>query len=222
MDTSNSALPEDIMPALPRGSLSASARGVCRSLFGPIDHDELRSELKRQLKEIQASDCQRWNFDFEAGTPLRGTFCWEPLESKETPNFYRESRLCPGTAAPVPRLQQQQTPGGTVPPVPADSREEAPAEAVRKSQSPECAKENAAKAGKRCQGVKGPATKSPSSSSSSSSSSHSSLLLRKREISTSITDYFPKRKRIQVAKIDTLKVSHPFCTLEQTPRKKIR
>ncbi|XP_075045881.1 uncharacterized protein LOC142106772 [Mixophyes fleayi] len=211
MATFNVALQEESVPTLPRGSLSASARGVCRSLFGPIDHDELRSELKRQLKEIQASDCQRWNFDFEAGTPLKGTFCWEPLESKETPNFYRESRLCPAIATPVPK-QQQQTPLSTMLPVPTDIREDAPAEAVRTQENPECAKENADKTVKRCQGVKGP----------SKSSSHSTFLLRKREISTAITDYFPKRKRIQAAKTETLKVAHPYCTLEQTPRKKIR
>lgn len=200
----NIALQEDSMPALllPRMGMGAGGRGVCRSLFGPIDHDELRSELKRQLKEIQASDCQRWNFDFEAGTPLKGTFCWEPLESKEMPNLYLESRLCPGSATPLSRL--------AVPT--ADVREESPAETVQKNQ--ECAKENADKAVNKCQGVKGPSKTSTHSTSS---------LLRKRETSTSITDYFPKRKRIQAPKTDNLKVAHhPFCTLEQTPRKKIR
>ncbi|KAJ1131782.1 hypothetical protein NDU88_010115 [Pleurodeles waltl] len=66
-------------------------RGACRSLFGPIDHEELRGELKRQLKEIQARDCQRWNFDFQADTPLRGTYCWEAQESRDVPTFYRET-----------------------------------------------------------------------------------------------------------------------------------
>lgn len=66
-------------------------RGACRSLFGPIDHEELRGELKRQLKEIQARDCQRWNFDFQAGSPLRGTYCWEAEESRDVPSFYRET-----------------------------------------------------------------------------------------------------------------------------------
>ncbi|XP_056399473.1 cyclin-dependent kinase inhibitor 1B-like isoform X4 [Hyla sarda] len=187
--------------------MGAGGRGVCRSLFGPIDHDELRSELKRQLKEIQASDCQRWNFDFESGTPLKGTFCWEPLESKEMPGLYRESRLCPASATPVSR---QTSPRLPVPP--ADTREESPAETVQ--QNKECAKENADKAVKKCQGVKGP----------SKTSAHSTpSLLRKRETSTSITDYFPKRKRTQAPKTDNLKVAHhPLCTLEQTPRKKIR
>ncbi|XP_073512511.1 cyclin-dependent kinase inhibitor 1B-like [Phyllobates terribilis] len=202
----NIALQEDSMPALllPRMGMGASGRGVCRSLFGPIDHDELRSELKRQLKEIQASDCQRWNFDFDSGTPLKGTFCWESLESTEMPSFYRESKLCPDSATP---LSRQPSTWLLVPTV--DTREESPAETVQEKK--ECAKENADKAVKKCQGVKGPSKTSTSS------------LLRKREISTSITDYFPKRKRIQAPKTDNMKVAHhPFCTLEQTPRKKIR
>ncbi|XP_073427042.1 uncharacterized protein [Dendrobates tinctorius] len=201
----NIALQEDSMPALLLPRMGASGRGVCRSLFGPIDHDELRSELKRQLKEIQASDCQRWNFDFDSGTPLKGTFCWEPLESTEMPNFYRESKLCPDSATPLSRQPSIRllVPTG-------DTREESPA--VPETQ--ECAKENADKAVKKCQGVKGPSKTSTHSTSS---------LLRKREISTSITDYFPKRKRIQAPKTDHMKVAHhPFCTLEQTPRKKIR
>ncbi|XP_044134085.1 cyclin-dependent kinase inhibitor 1-like [Bufo gargarizans] len=205
----NIALQEDSMPALllPRMGMGDDGRGVCRSLFGPIDHDELRSELKRQLKEIQASDCQRWNFDFEAGTPLKGTFCWEPLESKEMPILYRESRLCPVSATPLSRQASTRLPVPTV-----DTREEPPAEIVQGNE--ECAKENADKAVKKCQGAKGPSKTSTHSTSS---------LLRKREISTSITDYFPKRKRLQAPKTDTLKVAHhPLCTLEQTPRKKIR
>lgn len=208
MATFNIALPEESMSALPRLAPSSAGRGVCRSLFGPIDHDELRSELKRQLKEIQASDCQRWNFDFEAGAPLKGTFCWEPLESKEMPSFYRESRLCPATTTPAPRQQLPQSPLCTrLAVAQADAREEAPAE-VGTRESPKCAKENADKAVKRCQGVKGP--------------SKSSTRLRKRESCLVITDYFPKRKRQQAPKIDSQKPVNAICTLEQTPRKKIR
>ncbi|XP_073458371.1 cyclin-dependent kinase inhibitor 1B-like [Aquarana catesbeiana] len=206
MATFNVALQEDGMSVLPRLALSSAGRGVCRSLFGPIDHDELRSELKRQLKEIQASDCQRWNFDFEAGAPLKGTFCWEPLESKEMPPFYRESRLC---IASTTTASRQQTPlctrlAGTQ----VDTKEDAPTEAVGTRENPKCAKENADKAVKRCQGVKGP--------------SKVSTQLRKRESCLVITDYFPKRKRQQVTKIDSQKAVNTICTLEQTPRKKIR
>ncbi|XP_063292861.1 cyclin-dependent kinase inhibitor 1B-like [Pelobates fuscus] len=215
MATFNLAQPEDMGPALPRGALFGvgSTRGTCRSLFGPIDHDELRSELQRQLKEIQTSDCQRWNFDFEAGTPLKGAFCWEPLESKSMPIVYRESRLSPVSTAQVPRQTQQPTVNSRIP-VPTEGKEEAPVEAALLTLGgTDCAKENAELAIRRCQGVKVP----------TKSSTHITSQLRKREVSTTITDYFPKRKRVtSVAKSDSLKGTHPFCTLEQTPRKKIR
>ncbi|KAM8927070.1 uncharacterized protein RCH25_007354 [Pelodytes ibericus] len=206
MATFNLAQQDDYVPALPRALLggTGNGRGACRSLFGPIDHDELRSDLKRQLKEIQASDCQRWNFDFDAGTPLKGIFCWEPLESQAMPSFYRESRVCP---AQVPR---QLDPSSRIPVPSAESSEEA--QQAMGSQSPDCAKENAEKTIRRCQGVKVPTKTSP----------HITIQLRKKEISTTITDYFPKRKRTSVLKPDSIKGTHPFCTLEQTPRKKIR
>ncbi|MEE6482762.1 hypothetical protein FKM82_013331 [Ascaphus truei] len=206
----NIALQEEAMTTLPRGPVAGigHGRGACRSLFGPIDHDELRSELKRQLKEIQASDCERWNFDFEAGNPLKGTFCWEPLESKEMPSFYRESRLCPATPPQVPK----QPLFSTRHPMPAETKEEAPVEAVGSHGTPESLKENADKAIRRCQGVKAP----------SKASTNTASLLRKRETSAAITDYFPKRKRILPGKADSGKGAHPLLTLEQTPRKKIR
>ncbi|KAM4703658.1 cyclin-dependent kinase inhibitor 1B-like [Rhinophrynus dorsalis] len=212
MTSFNIALQEEMMPALPRGTLVGNGRGVCRSLFGPIDHDELRSELKRQLKEIQANDCQRWNFDFETGTPLKGSFCWEPVDSKDIPSFYSDNRLCPGNTTQMPKQQPQSTLSSRQS-VPAETREEAPAEIVRTHQSPVCAKENADQIIRRCQGVKGPTR----------SSSNSTSLLRKRDSTPAITDFFPKRKRTLVgAKAEGVKGAHPLCTLEQTPRKKIR
>lgn len=210
MATTNIALQDDnMLLALPRLAVSSTGRGVCRSLFGPIDHDELRLELKRQLKEIQASDCQRWNFDFEAGAPLKGTFCWEPLENKEMPGFYRESRLCPGSTTAASRPQQQKPLLTRTAVVQVDAREDDPAEAFDTRENPKCAKENADKAVKRCLGVKGP--------------SKSLTRLRKRESCIVITDYFPKRKRQQqVPKIDGPKSVHAIYTLEQSPRKIIR
>ncbi|NXA20343.1 CDN1A inhibitor, partial [Ibidorhyncha struthersii] len=50
---------------------------VCRNLFGPVDHQQLQNDfedmLRQQLEEAQ----QRWNFNFEAETPLEGQFKWE-------------------------------------------------------------------------------------------------------------------------------------------------
>ncbi|KAE8594112.1 hypothetical protein XENTR_v10019448 [Xenopus tropicalis] len=170
------ALQEEMIPAaLPRVS-AGTGRGACRNLFGPIDHDELRSELKRQLKEIQASDCQRWNFDFESGTPLKGIFCWESVESKDVPTFYSQNRSSAANTT-TPSRQQQPLLVSRQP----EPREEAPLDTVRNVPNPPCAKENAEKTIKRCQGVKGPAK-----ASAIPSTQH-----RKREITTPITGKFP-------------------------------
>ncbi|XP_067830633.1 cyclin-dependent kinase inhibitor 1-like [Heptranchias perlo] len=66
-------------------------KAVCRSLFGTVDHDELRRDLKNQLKEINNSHCQRWNFDFENHSPLTGNYIWEALDTQDLPSFYRDS-----------------------------------------------------------------------------------------------------------------------------------
>ncbi|XP_061565191.1 cyclin dependent kinase inhibitor 1Ca [Cololabis saira] len=49
---------------------------VCRSLFGPVDHEQLRRDLQLQLREITEQDSRRWNFCFQTDTPLAGRFQW--------------------------------------------------------------------------------------------------------------------------------------------------
>nr|XP_055048511.1 cyclin-dependent kinase inhibitor 1 [Misgurnus anguillicaudatus] len=63
---------------------------TCRSLFGPVDHEELRRELTSKLKEIAEHDRQRWNFDFGEGRPLDGELEWEESPAEDCPIFYRE------------------------------------------------------------------------------------------------------------------------------------
>uniref|UniRef100_UPI00398F089C cyclin-dependent kinase inhibitor 1C-like n=1 Tax=Pristiophorus japonicus TaxID=55135 RepID=UPI00398F089C len=80
---------------------------VCRSLFGTVDHEELRRDLKNQLKEIKNSQCQRWNFDFENHSPLAGNYIWEAFDVQKFPVFYRDSSVPepaadPGTPGPKP------------------------------------------------------------------------------------------------------------------------
>lgn len=63
--------------------MSSRRRGsVCRSLFGPVDHDQLRQDLDLQLQEITVQDSQRWNFCFQSETPLSGRFEWEALSAE--------------------------------------------------------------------------------------------------------------------------------------------
>ncbi|XP_053141200.1 cyclin-dependent kinase inhibitor 1C [Hemicordylus capensis] len=67
--------------------------GVCRNLFGPVDHDELNRELKSKLREICEDDQKRWDYNFQTETPLAGPgrLQWEEVEGDSVPAFYRET-----------------------------------------------------------------------------------------------------------------------------------
>lgn len=65
--------------------------GVCRNLFGPVDHDELNREMKSKLREISERDQRRWNFNFDRDEPLRGEYEWEESPVESSPAFYHES-----------------------------------------------------------------------------------------------------------------------------------
>ncbi|KAJ8252630.1 hypothetical protein COCON_G00219420 [Conger conger] len=65
--------------------------GACRNLFGPVDHEELNREMKSQLREISERDQRRWNFNFEADSPLSGDYEWEETPVDSTPVFYQDS-----------------------------------------------------------------------------------------------------------------------------------
>ncbi|XP_038639858.1 cyclin-dependent kinase inhibitor 1B-like [Scyliorhinus canicula] len=72
------------------------SKAVCRSLFGTVDHEELRRDLKDQLKEMKSSHCLRWNFDFQNHSPLAGNYIWEAFDTRDVPSFYRDP------SAPLP------------------------------------------------------------------------------------------------------------------------
>lgn len=63
---------------------------VCRNLFGPVDHDQLRRDLKQKLHEIAEEDSRRWNFNFEREAPLPGRFQWEEVPADCAAPFYQE------------------------------------------------------------------------------------------------------------------------------------
>lgn len=76
----------------PKGSSPQRARrSVCRSLFGPVDHDELNRDIEAKLREISERDQKRWNFNFVSGTPLHGEYEWEGAAVAATPAFYQET-----------------------------------------------------------------------------------------------------------------------------------
>lgn len=66
---------------------------VRRSLFGPVDHEQLRRDLKLKLREIAEQDSRRWNFNFQTDMPLPGRFEWEETPADCTAAFYQESAL---------------------------------------------------------------------------------------------------------------------------------
>ncbi|KAF6719261.1 Cyclin-dependent kinase inhibitor 1C [Oryzias melastigma] len=73
--------------------------GVCRNLFGPVDHEELSRDVKAKLREICERDRQRWNFNFEADTPLDGDYKWEEVPGEKSPAFYRDCAQSARTSA---------------------------------------------------------------------------------------------------------------------------
>lgn len=91
---------------------------VCRNLFGPVDHDELSQDMKAKMREISEHDQQRWNFDFEADTPLDGDYKWEEVPVESTPAFYQESVQTDRTRVTVSPAKQTPSPDSAVPRTP--------------------------------------------------------------------------------------------------------
>ncbi|XP_030627455.1 cyclin dependent kinase inhibitor 1Bb [Chanos chanos] len=67
---------------------------ACRMLFGPVDHEELKRDLKGHLQEMAEASLERWNFDFLSHKPIQnGRFEWEEVDCNSIPNFYSGSEL---------------------------------------------------------------------------------------------------------------------------------
>lgn len=82
---------------------------ACRSLFGPVDHEELGRELQMRLAELNAEDQRRWDYNFQLDMPLPGPgrLQWTEVDSESVPAFYRETvqvGRCRLLLAPRPRL----------------------------------------------------------------------------------------------------------------------
>ncbi|KAM9808069.1 cyclin dependent kinase inhibitor 1Bb [Neosynchiropus ocellatus] len=75
---------------------------ACRSLFGPVDHEELQRELEGHMREMEQAAAAKWGFDFAAHAPLpRGSALqWQLVDRRDVPDFYSrarrpEARACP-------------------------------------------------------------------------------------------------------------------------------
>ncbi|XP_011474850.2 cyclin-dependent kinase inhibitor 1B [Oryzias latipes] len=75
---------------------------ACRSLFGSVDHEELKRDLNVHLREFEEAASAKWGFDFATDTPLPNSRLeWELVNARDLPSFYtrlprRERGVCPG------------------------------------------------------------------------------------------------------------------------------
>ncbi|XP_053923996.1 cyclin-dependent kinase inhibitor 1C [Cuculus canorus] len=76
-----------------RALVGSGRSPVCRSLFGPVDHEELGRELRNRLREMGEDEQRRWDYNFHTDTPLPGPgrLRWEAVDSGAVPAFYRET-----------------------------------------------------------------------------------------------------------------------------------
>ena len=63
------------------GTLTDVGSQACRCLFGPVDHQEVRGALRREMIQLNTRDSNRWNFDFREERPLEGRYSWERLDT---------------------------------------------------------------------------------------------------------------------------------------------
>lgn len=73
--------------------LSAVRNGpVRRSLFGPVDSEQLRRDYRAALDKDLREASSRWSFDFVRDRPLEhGDFQWEGVPGAKVPLLYRSS-----------------------------------------------------------------------------------------------------------------------------------
>ena len=73
-------------------TLTPGKQSVCRSLFGPVDHDLITRELHELESSLNRQDAQKWNFDFTRETPLagEGRFQWQKVDEgdQSVPEIY--------------------------------------------------------------------------------------------------------------------------------------
>ncbi|XP_077452419.1 cyclin-dependent kinase inhibitor 1B isoform X2 [Stigmatopora argus] len=172
--------------------------GVCRNLFGPVDHEELSREMSTKLREISERDRQRWNFNFDDNTPLDGDYDWVEVSSDNSPAFYRGS-----TQLSVPATAGKQQPDPLERLAASGESDVPPAELNQENRAD---KLNAGRLARRMASFGG--RKRPAAP---------------EENTTHITDFFAKRKK--AAERKCVEMSHRSKSpvpKEQTPRKRIR
>lgn len=75
-----------------------------RSLFGPVDREQLQAEYRDALRKDLEDASRRWSFDFVSEKPLEGgDFQWEGVSGARVPVLYRS---CQDGAHPRPRAKE--------------------------------------------------------------------------------------------------------------------
>ncbi|CAB1425774.1 unnamed protein product [Pleuronectes platessa] len=63
---------------------------ACRSLFGSVDHEELKRDLKGHLREMEDTASAKWGFDFASFSPLvNDRLDWKLVNCRDVPDFYQ-------------------------------------------------------------------------------------------------------------------------------------
>ncbi|CAH1255551.1 CDKN1B [Branchiostoma lanceolatum] len=72
------------LPGIASGPVYGKGRATARrQLFGPVDHDQLRSDWRREITRLVEEKGREWNFDFGRETPLEGAYTWEKVDGLE-------------------------------------------------------------------------------------------------------------------------------------------
>lgn len=193
--------------------------GICRNLFGPVDHDELNRDMKSKLREISYRDQRKWNFNFEAEVPLSGDYVWEETPVDTSPVFYQDSVL-------VGRARIVVTPVNVKPDVDvilldSSSRDVSPHCDDRLTSS----KSNTPRLTEVNQEICAVKLNSGKPTRKQVQCVRCKITTTTDTTTTLATDFYVKRKRMTTeTKLNESICHHPSsqCHVEQTPRKRIR
>ena len=91
-----------------RANIMPSSR-VRRALFNcKVDHQEITTNLRQKMDEMQKESRERWNFDFEEERPLAGSYDWEEVPvDEEVPSFYQKEYTSKTSCQSPGRLRQK-------------------------------------------------------------------------------------------------------------------
>ncbi|XP_061077178.1 cyclin dependent kinase inhibitor 1Ca [Conger conger] len=198
--------------------------GACRNLFGPVDHEELNREMKSQLREISERDQRRWNFNFEADSPLSGDYEWEETPVDSTPVFYQDS-VQTGRRRVTMSMPVNVKPCSDMTSTDCSTQDvQTPRPAEERLSSPEATLPRSGEVNQENCSVKLNSGKQSRKTTVCARRKRTSTTSLTTTTTTHITDFYMKRKRVPEGKQseNSTQNSTPAIPVEQTPRKRIR